>query len=156
MKTTNESTKDREIVITRLLNAPRELVWKVWTEPEHIATWWGPNGFTNTIHKMEVKPGGTWEYMMHGPDNTDYPNRIAYSEVIKPEKLVYAHDDGSGNEEETFHVTVTFDEQDGKTNLTMRLVFSSAAIRNKVVEEYGAVEGGNQTINKLEKYLERM
>ena len=64
-------TSDREIAITRLFNAPRELLWKVWTEPKHIAQWWGPKGFTNTIHKMEVKPGGRWDFIMHGPDGVD-------------------------------------------------------------------------------------
>ena len=62
------------IVVKRLVDAPRELVWTAWTEPKHIAQWWGPNGFTNTIHAMDVKPGGVWRFIMHGPDGTHYPH----------------------------------------------------------------------------------
>src|ERR1700752_5075895 len=108
------NTADREIVLSRLLNAPRELVFAVWTDPKHIAEWWGPNGFTNTIHEMEVKPGGVWLLTMHGPDGTDYPNKIVYEEIVKPEKLVYSH--GSGMEGDPgFHVTITFEAQGEKT-----------------------------------------
>ena len=87
---------DREIAAVRVFDAPRDLVWKVWTEPEHIAQWWGPKGFTTTTHKMEVKPGGVWRFVMHGPER-DYQNKITYLEVVKPERLVYDHgDDGQG------------------------------------------------------------
>lgn len=92
METNNQeasSTADREIAITRILDAPRELVYEVWTKPEHIAQWWGPNGFTNTVHNMEVKVGGEWRLTMHGPDGIDYPNLIIFKEIIAPEKLVY-------------------------------------------------------------------
>src|ERR1700733_13963968 len=82
---------NNELSITRTLNAPIELVWKVWTEPEHIAKWWGPNGFTNTIYKMEVKPGGIWDFTMHGPDGTDFKNQNMYVEVVKHEKLIFDH-----------------------------------------------------------------
>ena len=73
-----------EIVTTRLLNAPRALVFEAWTDPHHVAQWWGPNGFTNTIHEMDVTPGGVWRFVMHGPDGVDYPNRIVYIEVVNP------------------------------------------------------------------------
>lgn len=81
----NGDTADREIVISRLIHAPRELVFKVWTDPKHVAHWWGPNGFTNTIHEMDVRPGGVWRFIMHGPDGVDYPNKIVYKEVVKPQ-----------------------------------------------------------------------
>ena len=90
----NEKTKltaDRELTITRLLNAPIKLVWKVWTEPEHIAKWWGPTGFTNTISKMDVKPGGEWDLIMHGPDGTDFKNKSIFREVVKNERIVFEH-----------------------------------------------------------------
>lgn len=83
------STADREIGTTRIFNAPRELVGKAWADPKHVALWWGPNGFTNTISEMSVKPGGTWRFVMHGPDGTDDPNKIVFLEVVKPERLVY-------------------------------------------------------------------
>ncbi len=137
----------REIVTTRLINAPRELVWKVWTEPDHIAKWWGPNGFTNTIDEMTVKPGGAWRFMMHGPDGKNYPNEIIFSEVVKPERLVYTHTAPK------FYSTVTFEEQGGKTQLTMRMVFNTAKERDQVVKEFGALEGAIQTFTRLEEYL---
>src|ERR1700722_8445011 len=108
MKTQND-TSGREIVTTRLINAPRELVFEVWTKPEHIAKWWGPDGFTNTIKEMEVKPGGVWRFIMHGPNGMDFPTKIVYSEVVKPERLAYrvgAHDENDPN---FFDVVVTFE-----------------------------------------------
>ena len=144
------STADREISTTRMYDAPRELVWKVWTDPAHIAQWWGPNGFTTTTSKMEVKPGGMWLFVMHGPDGTDYPNEVRYLEVVEPERLVYEH-----GPVPKFHVTVTFEDVDGKTKLTMRSLFESAEIRKKVVEEYNAIEGMHQTLGRLAEYLAR-
>src|ERR1700733_10924709 len=91
MKKKESNTADREIRISRLLNAPIELVWEVWTDPEHIKNWWGPNGFTNTITKMDVKPGGDWELVMHGPDGTNYPNKSVFKEVLKHQRLVFQH-----------------------------------------------------------------
>ena len=78
---------DREIVITRVFDAPRELVWEAWTNPEHVVQWWGPRGFTTTIHEMDVRPGGVWHQTMHGPDGADYPNKSIFVEVVKPKGL---------------------------------------------------------------------
>lgn len=142
------STADREITATRVFDAPRELVWKMWTDPNHIAHWWGPNGFTNTIHTMDVRPGGVWEFVMHGPNGVDYKNKIVYVEVVKPERLVYDHVSGP-----RFHVTVTFVEQGDKTTLTMRMLFESAALRDQVAKEFGAVEGLHQTLGHLKERL---
>jgi len=144
---------DREIRGTRVFDAPRELVWKVWTEPEHIAEWWGPNGFTTTTHKMEVKAGGVWRFVMHGPDGRDYQNKITYLEVVKPERLVYKHGGEKEVEPVNFQVTVTFEEQDGKTKVDMRMVFPSANARDYVIKTYAAVEGLDQTLGRLEDYL---
>jgi uncharacterized protein YndB with AHSA1/START domain len=145
----------REIVITRLLNAPRELVFRVWTEPEHIIQWWGPKGFTNTTHKMDVRPGGVWSSVMHGPNNMDFNNLIVYKEIVKPEKLVYTH--GSESDPDQFIATITFEEREGnKTFLTMHSLFKSAALRDMVIKEYGAIEGGNQTVDRLEEHLAKI
>ena len=73
-----QDTSNRELVMTRVLDAPRDLVYEAWTNPRHIAQWWGPKGFTNTIHEMEVKVGGVWRFIMHGPDGTDYPNKVVF------------------------------------------------------------------------------
>lgn len=149
------STADREITATRLLDAPRELVFDVWTDPNHVAHWWGPRGFTNTIEKMDVRPGGVWQFIMHGPDGVDYPNRVVYLEVVRPERLVYVHDSGQSDDPGQFHVTVTFSAEGNKTRLAMQLVFKSAAERERVVKEVGAVEGLNQTLDRLTEYLQR-
>ncbi len=154
--TAETSTADREIVLTRLVNAPPALVFEAWTNPQHAGRWWGPRGFTTTTHEMDVRPGGLWRFIMHGPDGVDYPNLIAYLEVAPPERLTYNHgsglEDGSGQ----FHVTVTFDDRDGRTFVTMRSVFASAAEREMVVEQYHAIEGGNQHLDRLEEYLATM
>ena len=139
---------DREIIITRIINAPQALVFHVWTDPKHIDKWWGPKGFTNTTYEIDIRPGGVWRYMMHGPDGVDYPNRMIFKEVTRPERLVYDHDSDIDNDPEKFEATVTFEKQGDKTKLTLRTVFSTAEKRKMVIEKYHAIEGGNQTIVK--------
>ncbi len=159
MAITNEqssSTAGRELIMTRTIDAPRELVYKVWTDPQHVAQWWGPNGFTNTIIEMDVRPGGTWLYTMHAPDGTDFPNKIVYSEVVKAERLVYVHSDGSENDPKQFDVTITFEAEGNKTKLTMRSLFGSAETLKMLIENFGVAEGGNQTLNRLEAHLVSM
>lgn len=145
-------TADREIVLTRTLDAPRELVFRAWTDPEHVGRWWGPRGFTTTVYEMDVRPGGVWRYMMHGPDGTDYPNLVEYVEVTPPGRLVYWHGSDQHDGPDRFHVTVTFEEQDGGTALTMRMLFRTAGQREKTVE-FGAVELGYQTLDRLAEHL---
>jgi uncharacterized protein YndB with AHSA1/START domain len=144
----NKNTADRELSITRTLNAPIELVWKVWTEPKHIAKWWGPNGFTNTIYKMEVKPGGIWDFTMHGPDGTDFKNQNMYVEVVKYEKLIFDHISAP-----KFRFTVNFKAQGKKTLLEWKSTFESAEELKKVIEVFKADEGMKQNVDKLEQYL---
>jgi uncharacterized protein YndB with AHSA1/START domain len=148
-------TSDREIVVTRVFDAPRELVFEAWTDPEQVVQWWGPFGFTTTIHEMDVRAGGVWRFVMHGPDGTDYDNHVVFDEVVKPERLVYRHGGGEENDIKEFHVTVNFDEDDGgKTRLTLRLVAESPAERDRMVE-FGALEGGKQTLERLAEYLRK-
>jgi uncharacterized protein YndB with AHSA1/START domain len=146
-KNNEGNTSDRELVAVRFLDAPRELVWKVWTEPRHIAHWWGPKGFTNTIHTMDVKPGGVWEFIMHGPDGINYPNKNTFEEVVKPERLVYVHSAPA------FRATITFEEQGAKTKLTMRMVFESAELRDQIVKAHKAAEGLEQNMDRLVKHI---
>lgn len=141
---------DREIVIERIVNAPRDLVWRAWTEADQVAKWWGPNGFTTTIHEMHVRVGGVWRFIMHGPDGTDYPNKIVYREIVQPERLVYDHGDDDGNN--SFQSTVTFVAMGNRTKVTMRAVFPTAEARAAAVK-FGAVEGGQQTLARLEQHL---
>ena len=151
-----EGSSDREIVITRVYDAPREVVWDAWTDPQQVVHWWGPKGFTTTIHEMDVRPGGVWRLTMHGPDGTDYPNHSAFVEVVKPERIVYSHGGGrKGGPGAQFEATWTFEAQEAKTKLTLRMVFPSAAARDLVVKTYNAIEGGNQTLGRLAEQLAR-
>jgi uncharacterized protein YndB with AHSA1/START domain len=153
---TAASSADRELVYTRILDAPRELVFAAWTDPKHLAQWWGPNGFTITIRSIDVRPGGVWRFVMHGPDGVDYENKITYDEIVKPERLVYSHGGGDDVEPVQFQTTVTFEDYGAKTKLTMWALFPSAAERDRVVEKYGAVEGANQTLDRLAAHLGTM
>jgi uncharacterized protein YndB with AHSA1/START domain len=150
-----EESADREIVITRVFDAPRELVWEAWTKPEHVARWWGPRGFTTTIEEMDVRPGGVWKHVMHGPDGADYPNHSVFTEVVKPERIVFAHGGSrKGGPGVQFESTWTFDAlDDGQTRVTIRMVFPSAEDRDRVVREFGAIEGGKQTLARLGEQL---
>lgn len=149
------ATSDREIVLSREFDAPRELVWRAYTDPAHIGNWWGPDGFTNTIRQMEVRPGGMWRFIMHGPDGRDWPNRITYREVAAPERLVYLHGDDVDDDPGAFDVTITFEDLGGRTRVTQRMIFATAAQREGVVS-FGAIELGNQTLRKLAEYLKTM
>ena len=151
LKTETENA-DREIVMTRVFDAPRELVFEAWTDPEQVRQWWGPRGFTTTIHEMDVRPGGVWRFIMHGPDGTDYDNKIVYSEIVRPERLVYDHGSDKEDDPGQFHVTVTFAKEGDRTRLTMRLLFASTEARDAVIE-FGAVEKGNQTLECLAEHL---
>jgi uncharacterized protein YndB with AHSA1/START domain len=154
MTASADALDDRSIVTTRVFDAPRALVFEAFTDPNHLVQWWGPNGFTTTVRAIDVRPGGVWQFVMHGPDGRDWENRITYHEVVKPERLVYSH--GDDVEPVQFHVTVTFEDQDGKTALTMRAVFPSAAERNRVAKDYGAIKGAKQTLARLAAHLQTM
>lgn len=113
----------------------------------------GPKGFTITVQEIDIRPGGVWRYIMHGPDGTDYDNQIRYIEVASPERLVYVH---GGDGEDDFHVTVMFEERNGVTELTMRTLFKSAAELERVAKEYGAIEAAKSTLDRLEEQLAKL
>jgi uncharacterized protein YndB with AHSA1/START domain len=141
---------------TRVLDAPRELVWKVWTDPKHLAQWWGPDGFRTTTSAYECKPGGIWRFVMHGPDGRDYENRIIFEVVEPPKRLVYRHGGEDDVEPVQFRTTVIFEDLGGRTRLSMRGVFPSAAERDRVIKEYGADKGMIQTLGRLSDYVSKM
>jgi len=144
-------TADREIAATRTFDAPRSLVWKVWTDPEHIGKWWGPIGFTTTTKAFEFRQGGQWLFTMHGPDGTDYRNDVTYTSIVEPELIEYEHGPSP-----VFHVTINFNEEGkDKTRLSWQMLFPTKEERDRTVEKFGAIEGLNQTIGRLEEYLER-
>jgi uncharacterized protein YndB with AHSA1/START domain len=142
-----------EISITRVYDAPVEAVWDAWTDPAQVAKWWGPRGFTITTHSKDLRPGGHWDYTMHGPDGTDYPNTTKYFEVEKHAKLVYDHG-GHKDRPPLFRVTVLFSETRGKTTMemTMSLATAEAAQQTK---QFIRQAGGNSTWDRLAEYLEK-
>jgi uncharacterized protein YndB with AHSA1/START domain len=136
-------------VITRIFDAPHELVFEAWTTPEHLSQWWGPKGFTNTFQEFDMRPGGTWKFIMHGPDGVDYPNEIVFIEVVKPERIVFQLGPAP-----QFQATATFEDVDGKTKFTYRTLFETVSEFDQV-KAY-AVPGGEQTLDRLEAHLTEM
>jgi uncharacterized protein YndB with AHSA1/START domain len=143
----------RSIVGIREFDAPRDLVFSAWTDPRHLAQWWGPDGFTTTTHSFDFKPGGIWRFVMHGPDGRDYPNRITFDEIVPPERIAYRHGGGDDVEPVQFRQTVIFEDLGGRTRITWRGDFPSAAERERVIKEYGADKGLVQTMARLERYV---
>ena len=149
------TTVDREIVISRIIDAPRELVFEAFTEVRHLSQWWGPDGFTTTTRELEFRVGGEWDFVMHGPDGTDYQEWISWTEIVPPERIALLHGESRGDPN-AFESVLTFapDGPDGReTRLEMRTVFPTQALRDEAVEKYGAIEGGRQTLNNLAAYV---
>jgi uncharacterized protein YndB with AHSA1/START domain len=119
--TPNKNSSDREIVSARTFTAPRERVFNAFSDPRQLAQWWGPQGFTNTIHEFDLRPGGMWRLVMHAPDGKDYANESRFAEVVRPERIVFQHLEPVHG----FRMTMTFSEQAGKTTLTWRMLFDS-------------------------------
>jgi len=151
----SSTASEREIVISRVFAASRELVWDAMTDPKQVVKWWGPRGFTTTIEEMNVRPGGVWNHVMHGPDGTEYPGQSIFTEVVKPERIVFTHGGGKkGGPSIQFVMAWTFDAVEAdKTRLTVRQVYASAKDRDMIVREFGAVEGGKQTLARLGEHL---
>lgn len=145
------NSKPNEIQITRVYDAPVKAVWDAWTNPEQVAQWWGPRGFTLTTHSKDLRPGGQWAYTMHGPDGTDYPNKTVYHEVEECSKLVYDHG-GNDDRPPLFRVTVLFSETAGKTRMVMTMALATAeeAARTR---EFIKKANGNSTWDRLAEHL---
>jgi uncharacterized protein YndB with AHSA1/START domain len=122
------STPDREFVHARLIDAPREQVFRALAEPEHLARWWGPDGFTSTFESFDLRTGGAWRFVMHGPDGTDYPNENVFAEVVAPERVVVEHLSDTHH----FFLHITFAAQGGQTLVGWRQVFDTAAHKAQV------------------------
>lgn len=147
----------REFVAERIFDAPRELVFRAFSDPELVAQWWGPKGWTLPVSKMDFRPGGTWHYCMRGPDGEESWGKAVYREIIAPERIVYT--DFFSNEEGTpaegmpeLLVTMTFTEHDGKTKLTSRTQFASAAELQATLD-MGMAEGLSETWDRLDEFL---
>jgi uncharacterized protein YndB with AHSA1/START domain len=142
---------DRELVVVRLIDAPLARVWRAWSDPAEIVQWWGPHGFSNKTEKREFKPGGHWKHTMIGPDGTRFPNFATYKEIEEGKRIVFVNGGGKEGDDEgvSMRSVVTFKAVGDKTEITMRSVFPTAAMRERVVNEFNAAEGGRQTLSRL-------
>jgi|SRR5580698_1238692 uncharacterized protein YndB with AHSA1/START domain len=146
---------EREIVVMRVFDAPREMVFDAWADPSQLVQWFGPEGFRTTIETFEFLEGGVWLQVMHGPDGTNYPCTAMFTEVERPEVIAYFNRGGrEGEDKVAFQSTVTFEELGPeKTRLTIRMEFASTEERDENVRNYGSIEGGRQTLNRLAMLL---
>lgn len=149
----SKTATDREIVVTRLIDAPRDLVFAAFTEPEHIEQWWAPK--EATTHEMDVKPGGVWRYSQPVRGGSSSAFKIEFVEIDGPQRLVYDYGPDAQNASEPVRTTVTFEEEDGKTKVTLQLMFASAAERKQAVK-YGAIVGAMQALESLDDYLAKV
>ncbi|MEU3981682.1 SRPBCC family protein [Streptomyces sp. NPDC026672] len=146
------ATADREVVISRVIGAPREVVFEAFTSVRHLSRWWGPEGFTTTTRSFEFRVGGVWDFVMHGPDGTDYQEWITWREIAPPERIALLHGE-SRDDPNAFESDLTFEPAGGHTRIVMRTVFPTRELRDEAVEKYHAIEGGEQTLRNLEVYV---
>ena len=144
---------DREIVLSRVIAAPRERVFQAWTDPKQVVQWFGPDGFTVESLECDIRVGGRWRFSYTGPDGTRYDNRMVFLRIEAPRLIELEHGSDKDNDPRRFHVIVTFDAQsDGNTVLTMRQLHPTKEQREATIG-FGAVEYGYQTLGKLARYL---
>ena len=148
---TPSATADREIVISRVISAPRELVFEAFTEVRHLSQWWGPEGFTTT-RAFEFRVGGAWDFVLHGPDGTDYTEWISWTEIAPPERIALLHGESRGDPN-AFESVLTFEPDGAATRIEMRTVFPTRELRDEAAEKYHAIEGGEQTVSHLATYV---
>ena len=136
----------REIVTTRVFDAPRAMVFGAWTDPEQLKQWWGPRGFSNTFHVCEMKTDGLWRYIMHGPDGTDFHNESKFVEIVAPERIVLDH-----ISQPRFRLTVLFEELGDQTKLTFRQLFETPSVYEQV--KRFAVRGNEDNLDRLANFV---
>ena len=145
-------TADREIVVSRLIDAPRELVFEAFTEVRHLSRWWGPNGFTTTTRSFEFRVRGVWDFAMRAPDGTIYPEWITWTEITPPERIAMLHGE-SRDDPNAFESILTFASDGAATRLEMCSVFPTKEQRDEAAEKYHAIEAGQQTLGNLAAYV---
>lgn len=133
---------DRETVTHRRIDAPRERVFRAFSDPAQLARWWGPAGFTNTFHAFDFRSGGAWRLTMHGPDGRDYPNESVFAEVVPPERVVIRHVCAPH-----FTLTVTLTERAGQTGLDWCQCFESAEVFRQVAAV--VIPSNEQNLDRL-------
>lgn len=132
------------------MKAPIKLIWDAWTQPEHIMNWWGPRGFTTTIHEMDLQEGGEWKMTLHGPDGTNYPNRSIFKEVDPFKKIVFEHFNPH------FITTILFGSKGEETAIDWTMLFETVKMRNIVIKTHKADKGQKENVERLEQYLSQL
>ena len=152
--TTFTTPSDREIVMTRVFDAPRRLVWEAWTNPAHVPHWMlGPEGWTMPVCEIDLRTGGAWHFVWRRADGTEMAMRGAYQEVVPPERLVSTESWG-GDWPETLN-TLTLAEEGGKTTVTQRVLYPSKEARDAALQT-GMKEGVSESFNRLDDYVRTM
>jgi uncharacterized protein YndB with AHSA1/START domain len=136
------SGPDRALATARLIDAPRERVYRALADPAALARWWGPTGFTNTFHEFDLRPGGMWRFVMHGPDGTDYPNESTFTEVVPGERVVVRHLSAPH-----FDLTITFVDQGEGTLVGWHQAFDTPEMRDKIAKLVG--DANEQNLDRL-------
>jgi uncharacterized protein YndB with AHSA1/START domain/dihydrofolate reductase len=150
----DSAAADREIVISRVIDAPPELVFEAFTEVRHLSRWWGPEGFSTTTRSFEFREGAVWDFVMHGPDGTDYPEWITWTEIVEPRRITLLHGERA-DDPNTFESVLTFTADGAATRIEMRTVFPTRRQRDEAVDRYHADEAGRQTLDNLAAYVTR-
>lgn len=145
----------REVVFSRLIAAPVALVWEIWSSVRHLHEWFGPAGFTTTTQEFAFVPGGVWRFTMHGPDGTDYPNRIVFRTIEPKTRIVYENSWDLPDAPLDFTVVVTFAAEGQGTRLILHMTFANDAAMQTAVERYGVLSGGRETFERIARYVER-
>ncbi len=143
-----EEILSREIVTTRVFDAPREVVFDAWTDPEQLKLWWGPKGFSNTVHVCEMKPGGVWRYTMHGPDGRNFENEVKFIEIVAPERIVLEHISVPH-----FRLTALFEALGDRTKLTFRQLFETSSSYTQLKRI--AIPGNEESLERLANFIAR-
>jgi uncharacterized protein YndB with AHSA1/START domain len=145
----------REVVFSRLITAPVDLVWEIWSDLRHLHEWFGPAGFTTTTEEFAFAPGGVWRFTMHGPDGTDYPTRIVFRTIEPKTRIVYTNDWDLAGALLDFTVVVDFVAEGARTRLSLHMTFADEAAMRTAVERYGVLRGGVETFERIARYVER-
>jgi uncharacterized protein YndB with AHSA1/START domain len=146
------ATADREIVTSRRIDAPRELVFEAFTEVRHLSRWWGPQGFTTSTRAFEFGVGGEWDFVMHGPDGTDYQDLILWTEIVPPERIALRHGEFR-DDPNAFESVITLVPDGAATRIEMRTLFPTKELRDEAAEKFHAIEGAQQTLSNLAAYV---
>ena len=142
-----DKTENRSMQIKGTFKANIQLLWDIWTKPEHLKNWWGPKGFSATIHKIDLQAGGEWKLTLHGPDGKNYANRSIFKEIIPLEKIVFEHFNPH------FFTTVLFEAQDEETQINWTMLFDTPEMRETIVKVHKAEEGQKENMERLGEYL---